>query len=68
MIDIVKLGAWFYGYCTDLIINLANLTNTSYYEVNAFFFCLLYPLLLILLITLYLIQRMRLKKIKRKFA
>lgn len=27
-----------YNYCTDYIINLANLTGLSYYEINAIFF------------------------------
>lgn len=35
-----------YVYCTDFIINLANLLGWSYYEVNALIFCLLYPLIL----------------------
>lgn len=36
---LVKWMVEVYVYCTDFIINLANLTNTSYYEVNAFVFC-----------------------------
>lgn len=45
--EILELGLFVYGYCTDFTINLANLTNTSYYEVNFFLFCVLFPVLLI---------------------
>ncbi len=51
-----------YVYCTDFIINVANITGLSYYEINFFFFCLLYPIALIGLISLYIIQKRRLKK------
>ena len=53
-----------YTYCTDFIINLANILNLSYYEVNAMVFCLLYPLLIILLTAIYFLQRSRLRKIE----
>ena len=53
-----------YVYCTDFIINLANLLHLSYYEVNAFFFCLLYPLLSLALPLLFLVQKRRLRKWK----
>jgi len=53
-----------YIYCTDFIINLANLTNLSYYEINTLIFGLLYPLLLISFLTLFFIQKRRLKKLK----
>jgi len=41
--DLIALGAFVYGYCTDFVINLANLLGLSYYEINAFFFVLLWP-------------------------
>lgn len=53
-----------YVYCTDFIINLANILDLSYYEVNTFIFCILYPITIIGLIVIYLIQRRRLKKIE----
>ena len=52
-----------YVYCTDFIINLANILNLSYYEINAIIFCFLYPMLIIGLTFIYLIQKIRLKKI-----
>ena len=52
-----------YVYCTDFIINLANILNLSYYEINAIIFCFLYPTLIFVLTLIYLIQKIRLKKI-----
>ena len=56
---------WLYVYCTDFCIHLANLTGTSYYEVNLFFFCVVYPVLAAVLPMGYVVQRWRLKGSKR---
>lgn len=56
---LIKIGLSIYGYCTDFVINVANITGTSYYEVNAFIFCILWPLLTILLLGWYLVLRVR---------
>jgi len=53
-----------YVYCTDFIINLANILDLSYYEINAIIFCFLYPLLIVGLTGIYLIQKIRLNKLK----
>jgi len=53
-----------YVYCTDFIINLANILDLSYYEINAIIFCFLYPLLIVGLAGIYLIQKIRLNKLK----
>ncbi len=44
-----------YWYCTDFIINTANLTGSSYFTVNSFLFFVLLPAitLLFLLISVY---------------
>tara|TARA_B100001996_G_scaffold167383_1_gene127595 strand:+ start:452 stop:658 length:207 start_codon:yes stop_codon:yes gene_type:complete len=55
-----------YVYCTDFIINLANILDLSYYEINAIIFCFLYPLLIVGLTGIYLIQKIRLNKLKPK--
>jgi hypothetical protein len=52
-----------YAYCTDFIINLANITGLSYYEVNFVIFIIIYPLLLLMSPTIYVIQKLRLKKL-----
>lgn len=54
-----------YIYCTDFIINIANLTGLSYYEVNFIIFIIFYPLMLIVSTIVYLIQKLRLRSIKR---
>jgi hypothetical protein len=58
-----KLIGEIYVYCTDFIINLANILNLSYYEINAIIFCFLYPLLLVGLIAIYIFQKRRLNKL-----
>lgn len=55
-----------YVYCTDFVINLANILDLSYYEINTLIFCIIYPLLLFGLTAIYLIQKRRLKKIADK--
>ena len=55
-----------YVYCTDFIINLANILDLSYYEINAIIFCFLYPLLIVGFTVIYLIQKIRLNKLKPK--
>lgn len=53
-----------YFYCTDFIINLANILKLSYYEINFFIFCLFYPLIVMLLSLVFILQRVRLSRIK----
>jgi uncharacterized membrane protein YqjE len=53
-----------YVYCTDFIISLANLFHLSYYEVNTLFFCIVYPLGLVLLLVVFVWQKSRLKTLK----
>jgi hypothetical protein len=64
MNNLIKFGGSVYAYCTDFIINLANIFNLSYYEVNIIIFCLIYPVLIFGTFWLYVIQRERVKKIK----
>ena len=46
------IGGYIYAYCTDFVINLANLSGLSYYEINAIIFCIVWPLFTIILIFL----------------
>ncbi len=57
------LGGFVYAYCTDFIINLANLTGTSYYEINALLFCIMWPALTVVLLIVFLFQKYRFRKI-----
>ena len=62
---IIDLVGVIYVYCTDFTINLANLTNTSYYEVNFFLFCVIFPVLLIVLPCTAIFLKIKLKKLQR---
>jgi hypothetical protein len=65
---LLKIGAFIYAYCTDFIINLANLTGLSYYEINALIFCFLWPLTTFGLLIFYITQRLKLhKNMKSKY-
>jgi len=44
---IFKLISFLYNYCTDFVINLANFTGLSYYEINFMLFCVVYPMLIV---------------------
>lgn len=62
MNQLLSLAYWVYNYCTDFVINLANILNLSYYEINFILFILLYPALIFGSVLLFLIQKWRLRK------
>jgi hypothetical protein len=64
MNSLIHLFKELYAYCTDFIINLANITGLSYYEVNFVIFIVIYPLLVIITPTFFVIQKLRLRTIK----
>jgi len=53
-----------YVYCTDFTINIAKLFSISYYDVNAMIFCVLWPAITIILTSIYIIQKIRLRRLK----
>jgi hypothetical protein len=55
---------YLYAYCTDFVINISNLLNLSYYEVNFFVFCILYPGLIIGLSAYYANSREKLRRLE----
>ena len=59
-----KIAISLYVYCTDFTINIANLLSISYYDVNAMIFCILWPVITILLISIYIAQKIRLNRLK----
>lgn len=61
MNQLLSLAYWVYNYCTDFVINLANILNLSYYEINFILFILLYPALIFGSVLLFLIQKWRLR-------
>ncbi len=54
-----------YNYCTDFVINLANITGLSYYEINFIIFIILYPAALIFSFLFFILQKVRWQIIKR---
>jgi cytochrome c oxidase subunit IV len=66
MDSLLYLFKYLYAYCTDFMINIANITGLSYYEVNFVIFIVVYPLLLIVSPIVYMIQKFRLQSIKKK--
>jgi hypothetical protein len=66
MNNLIHLFKELYAYCTDFIINLANITELSYYELNFIIFILLYPLLLFVFLIVYLYQKLRLCSYRKK--
>lgn len=61
MKSIETLEIFLYNYCTDFIINLANLTSLSYYEINALIFLLVWPAFTIALLCIRVKQLIRKK-------
>jgi hypothetical protein len=59
MDSLISIGKWIFMYCTDFMINAANLTGTSYYEVNAMVFVVIWPLLTVVLLVYYVWLRVR---------
>jgi len=53
------IGGYIYAYCTDFIINLADLTGLSYYEINAIIFCIVWPTLTLLLFILNIYETIK---------
>jgi hypothetical protein len=54
-----------YWYCCDFMVNLANLTHTSYNEANTWVLLVLLPGLLALLIGVRVAQEFRLRRLRR---
>lgn len=55
-----------YWYCVDFMVNLANLTHTSYNEANTWVLLVLLPGLLALLIGVRVAQWLRLRRLRRR--
>jgi hypothetical protein len=56
MNELIEFGVSIYTYCTDFVINLANLLNLSYYEINAWIFCIIWPLVTVVLLIIRTFQ------------
>ena len=60
---LVHLAYW---YCVDFMVNLSNLTHTSYNEANTWVLLLGIPGLLALLIGVRVAQWFRLRRLRRR--
>ena len=63
---LIELVNFVFAYCTDFVINLANVFKLSYYEINFIIFCILYPLFIVGSVGTYIFQKMRLKRLKEQ--
>jgi hypothetical protein len=63
--SISQLIHWAFWYCCDFMVNLGNLTRSSYYEANTWVLLLLLPGLLALLVGVRLVQRVHLWRLRR---
>jgi predicted signal transduction protein with EAL and GGDEF domain len=61
----VQLAYW---YCVDFMVNLANLTHTSYPEANSWVLLLLLPALLGALVVVRVAQWWQLRRLRQKSA
>ncbi len=59
-----ELAIGIYVYCTDFIINIANILSITYYDVNAMIFCILWPTVTVILTLIYIIQKIRLRRLR----
>lgn len=59
----IHLAFW---YCCDFMVNLGNLTHTSYNEANAWVLLLLLPGLLTLLIGVQVAQWFQLRRLRQR--
>lgn len=55
-----------YAFCTDFVINTANLLGLSYNDVNAILFFVLFPLTTVLLVGLVVYQHGLLRRIRAR--
>jgi len=64
MIDFFyKIVITLFVYCTDFVINVANLLALSYYEINALIFCIIWPIVTIILLVIYFILRIEYRRL-----
>lgn len=61
---LLRLGRLVYWYCVDFMVNLADLTGTSYPEANTWILLLLIPGLLTLLLLVRVWQCLRLRRLR----
>ena len=67
-VSAAHLGEQAFWYCTDFMVNLANLTKTSYHETNTWVLLLFLPGLLSLLIGVRIVQWFALRRLRQQIG
>ncbi|MGI4869991.1 MAG: hypothetical protein ACRYFX_02300 [Janthinobacterium lividum] len=62
LFQLIQAAFW---YCCDFMVNLGNLTHTSYHEANTWVLLLLLPGLLALLVGVRVAQWLQLRRLQR---
>lgn len=57
-----------FDLCVDLLMWAADLLGISYNEINIWIFCVIWPLLTLLLIVVVVVQWRKIKKLKRRLS
>jgi hypothetical protein len=52
--------------CVDFLLWLAAVTGTTYKQINVIIFCVIWPLLTLGLISLCIIQRAQIRRLRRR--
>ena len=60
-----KYGGMLYWYCTDFVINAANLVDASYFDMNSWLFFVAFPGVTLLLMATVLVQLIQIWRLKR---
>ena len=66
MDNLLKAIKTIFVYCGDFVINMAEILDISYYEVNAIIFVIIWPLLTFGLIGIVAYQKFKLYKLALK--
>ena len=66
LVQIAKQAVNFaFWYCVDFMVNLAGVTHSSYVEANTWILLLLLPALFALLMSIRLVQHLKLRTLKK---
>lgn len=55
-----------FDLCVRILIWLANLFGVSYNEINIWIFCVIWPIVTVILVGLVVGQRIKIRKLKRE--
>lgn len=67
--ELISESAWIntlFDSCVDLLLWSGDLVGLTYYEINVWFFCLLWPLFTVALMLSSLLLFLKLKKVQKE--